>query len=309
MTRTFLAASVLATLAAASPAFAQGNSQQHRKNPGNAGNSANAGKPGNAGVGVSAPPSRNDLAVPTVVSPPASPGATPLAWIDDASLLAPGSVYLSMSALRWSGGGASEVDFPIVDAAIGLAPRLQLSASVPRVVGSPDPEGAVGGVGTSFFSAKVGVYELADRGVKVAVTPTMQLLGEGVVAALEPGQGRVRWGLPVSAEISRGTTRLYGGGGYFSPGLWFAGAAVGARASEKVFVSAGFSRAWRGDEGFDVPLSERDRKELSGGAAYVLTPNVTLFGSVGRTVKTLVENGAGTSIVGGVSFSLAPTIQ
>jgi hypothetical protein len=70
-------------------------------------------------------------------------------------------------------------------------------------------------------------------------------------------------------------------------------------------VSAGFSRAWRHSAIPDVPLAERDRKELSGGVAYVAAPSMTLFGSIGRTIKTLDENGAGTSISGGVSFSFA----
>jgi hypothetical protein len=217
-------------------------------------------------------------------------------------------VSLSISAMRWSGAGdagASEVDAPIVDAAIGLAPRLQLSASVPRVVDGTDAGGAAGGVGTSFFSAKIGLYERADGHVKLAAAPTLQVLGEGVVASLEPAAGRARWGLPVSAEVGSGTTRLYGGGGYFSPGVWFAGIAVGARASDKVSVSVGVSRAWRAADAEtpDAPLSERDRKEISGGAAYALTPALSIFASIGRTVKTLEANGAGTTVSGGLSLA------
>lgn len=283
---------LLAVFLCAASASAQGNSSNA---PGKTKTKTSSGST------AAAAPSRNQLAAVAVAPVPSPSGATPLAWVDDASLLPPGMVTLSMSAMRWSGGGISEVDAPIIDAAIGLAPRVQLSASIPRVVGSANPDGAIGGVGTSFFSAKIAAI---DKPIKVAVAPTLQLLGEGVIAALEPGEGRVRWGLPVSAEISRGAMRIYGGGGYFSPGLWFTGAAVGAQAASNVFVSAGFSRAWRRSEIPDVPLSERDRKEISGGVAYVLHPSVTVFGSIGRTVKTLIENGAGTSIVGGASFSV-----
>ena len=254
---------------------------------------------------TTAAPSRNELTAVAVAPVPSPSGATPLAWVDDATLLPPGMVTVSLSALRWSGGGVSEVDAPIVDVAAGIAPRLQISASVPRVVGGAEPDGAVGGVGTSFFGAKIGVYEHAKHSFKVAATPTLQVLGEGVVASLEPGEGRVRWGLPVSAEISHGSMRVYGGSGYFSPGLWFAGAAVATQASEKIFLSGGFSRAWRHSEIADVPMSERDHKELSGGVAYVVHPSITVFGSVSRTVMTLIENGAGTSIIGGASFSFA----
>jgi hypothetical protein len=275
-----VAAGIAWMLAASSPAYAQGNSQ-NRKNK---------------------PPSRNELAV-TAVAAPAPAGVTPLAWIDDASLLGADMLAVSMSASRWSGGGVSEVDIPVVDIAYGLAPRVQLAMSVPRVVGGVDPDGAAGGIGTSFFSAKIALYEAPGHSFKVAVSPTMQVLGKGVAAALGPDVNRFRWGLPLSGEISAGAVRVYGGGGYFTPGLWYSGGAVAVRATQRTFVSGGVSRAWRTSDLPDVPLSSRDRKEISGGAAYVVTPLISVFGSIGHTVATLEENGAGTSIAGGVSFA------
>jgi hypothetical protein len=285
MTGRSIAVGALAALlmgAFAVPAFAQGKSQ---------------GK----GNGKGAPPSRNELA-PSAPSAPPTTAATPLAWIDDATLVAPGVVAVSISAMRWEGSSLSEVDFPIVDAAIGLAPRVQLSASVPRIVGDQDPAGAAGGVGTSFVSAKIQVAENRTSTVKMAVAPTLQLLGEGVVATLGPNQGRVRFGLPVSVEVDRGGVRLYGGGGYFSPGLWFSGAAIGFRATPKLFVNAGLSRAWRSADGLDIAMSDRDRTELSGGAAYALTPHVNIFGALSTTIATLDANGAGTTITGGMAI-------
>lgn len=302
MTLTRFAAGAL-VLALAAPAFGQGNGNGSGKGQGKSqtGNGA-------PGKGQSAPPSRNELAPVAPVAAPPVVGATPIAWVDDATLLDPGAVALSVSAVRWSGSDLSEVDVPIVNAALGLAPRVQLAASVPRTLGSADPTGASGGVGTSFFSAKVQLLDDRARHVKVAVAPTMQVLGAGVVAALGPDEGRVRWGLPVSAEISSGALRLYGGGGYFAPGLWFTGAAVGVQTTPKLTINAGISRAWRGADGLAIPLSDRDRKEITGGAAYALSPHVAAFGSVGRTVATLDENGAGTTVSGGLSvwFATAP---
>ncbi len=283
MTRTIAAAGACVALAVSAPAFAQGKSQDHKKG---------------------APPSRNELAAPAIIAAPA--GATPLAWIDDATLVAPGFVSLSVSALRWSGADATEVDAPVVDAAFGLAPRVQLSASVPRVVGSADPAGAAGGMGTSFFTAKVALWDRPRSAFKLAAAPTMQLLGQAVATSLGADQGRVRWGLPLSGEVDGGPLRVYGGGGYFSPGLWFGGGAVAARTSERMVVTAGVSRAWRtAADQPGVPLSERDRKEISGGAAYTLNPSVTVFASLGHTVATLDQNGAGMSVSGGLSVFFA----
>jgi hypothetical protein len=282
MTRMAWVAGVVMTLAASTTALAQGNSQKKK----------------------TAPPSRNELA-PAAPAAPSSTSATPLAWVDDASLLAPGQVAISVSAMRWQGGDAGEVDVPIVDAAFGLASRVQLSVSVPRVVGGADPSGAAGGVGTSFFSTKIAVYEDAAHGFKMSAAPTLQLLGAGVVESFGVPQSRVRWGLPVSAELSRGTTRLYGGGGYFSPGLWFSGVAAGFGINAKTNASIGVSRAWRRTDVVDTPLSDRDRKEISGGVSYAVHPRISVFGSIGRTFATRDENGAGTSISGGVSIFVA----
>ncbi len=294
MTKPFLAAGAI-VVALAAPLFAQGN-----------GHGQGNGQGKGLGKGQSAPPSRNQLAPVATVEAPAAISATPIAWVDDATLLDAGTVALSISAVRWDGAGVGEVDVPIVNAAMGLAPRLQLSASVPRTLGSGDPSGAAGGVGTSFFGAKVQLWNDATRAVKIAVAPTLQLLGAGVAAALGPNESRTRWGLPVSGEIDRGAFRLYGGGGYFSPSVWFTGAAFAVQTTPKMILNAGVSRAWRGSEdGVDTPLAERDRKEISGGAAYVLASHIVAFGSIGRTFATLDENGAGTTVSGGVSLWFA----
>jgi hypothetical protein len=282
--RAAMAAGIAVMLAAPCPAAAQGRGQPERK-------------PGT-------PPSRNSLPSPTIAG--ATGGVTPFAWLDDATVLEPGDVSLTLSAMRWQGSDASEVDLPIVETAIGLTDRVHFSASVPRVVGSADAAGAAGGMGTSFFGLKVGLIDDRRRGVKLSVSPTLEVLGEGVLQSIEPGGGRVQVGLPVSAEVDRGRLRLFGGGGYFSRGVWFGGGGIGMRAAGRLFVSGSFSRSWRRADVADAPLSDRDRNELSAGASCALTPRVSLFGALGHTIATADENGAGATIAGGVSFFFRP---
>src|SRR5919204_3263861 len=75
----------------------------------------------------STPPSQSVLPSPTISSGGGSAsGTAPLAWIDDASVLAPGMLSLSISAVRWQGADLSEVNFPVVDMALGLGSRVQL---------------------------------------------------------------------------------------------------------------------------------------------------------------------------------------
>jgi hypothetical protein len=274
-----LAASAIVALAFTTPALAQGKGK---------------GKD-------NTPPSRSDLSSSAGVS---GVGATPFAWIDDASTVEPGSVWISASGLTWHGNGASEFDAPIVDAAIGLAPRVQLTASVPTSLGSGDPTGAAGGIGTAYFSAKIGVFQRKDRRLKVAVSPTLEVLSRGVLDSIGPGQRRAHWGAPVSAQFDRGRLRAYTGVGYFSRGVWFSGGGASFQARRKVFVSGTLSRSWRRDESGLVPIGERRRTDISGTISYVLRPQITASGSFGRTIMTLPQNGAGTSVSGGVSVFL-----
>jgi hypothetical protein len=282
----FVGASAVLALALAIPARAQGNGK---------------------GKGhKSTAPSQSVLPSPTVGGGASAGGAAPLAWIDDASVLPPGMLSLSISALRWQGADLSEVNFPVVDMAAGLAPRVQLGASIPRIVGAADPAGVIGGVGTSYVSVKIGVLTHATSGLKLAVAPTLEILGEAAIQSLTPAGRRTQFGLPVMAEIERDAARMFGSAGYFSSGAWFAGGGVGVQASPRVAVSASFSRAWASDT---TNLPARRRNEISGGAAFSLTPHMSLFGSLGHTIATADDNGAGTSAAAGVSFLILPSIK
>jgi hypothetical protein len=242
----------------------------------------------------SSPPSSSPLPSPT--TGPAA-GASPLAWLDDASLLAPGSMSVTISTMRWSGADLSEVNFPVVEASVGLAPRFQIGANVPHIVGSADGTGPVSGVGTAYISSKIALLT-GGSGVKLAVSPVIEVLGEGAVQSLAPGEGRTQFGLPVSVEVGQGPARAFASTGFFSRGVWFAGGGVSVQATPKVGASLSFTRSWANDSTIGV---SRDRRELSGGASYVIKPQMAVYGALGRTIATTDDNGAGTTISGGVS--------
>jgi len=268
-------------LCAAGPpsrAYAQGNSANHRKG---------------------SPPSKSLLPAPRGIGGGAA-ATTPFGWLDDASVLGPGEASLALSVVRWMGADASETNAPVVDVGLGVAKRVQLTATVPRVLGSEDPAG--GSFGTSYLSVKVGVLNDQSRGVKVAVSPTLELLGSALAGALGPGASRTQWGLPASVELDRGAARAYAGGGYFSRGVWFGGAGGAVQPSSKLVVSAALTRSWTTAGAPDVPLADRVRNELSGGAFYSLSRSFGVFGSVGRTIATSDANGAGAIVAIGVSL-------
>jgi hypothetical protein len=279
----YLAAAAILVLVMTTPSFGQGKSQQKK--------------------GKGSPPSRSTLPAPTAIG--RSTGATPFAWLDDASLMTPGGVWLGVSVARWAGTDSSEIDVPVIDVAIGLTPRLQVGASVPRVVGSSDPAGAAGGLGTTYFNAKIRVLDVESVGFKIAVAPTIEVLNASALAAA-PDQGRMQWGLPASAEIDRGSARVYASTGYFSRGVWFAGAGGGWQATPRLGVSVSFSRAWSTTLSADPTVPSPNRNEVSGGAFYSLKSNLGVFGSVGHTIATDDADGAGMTVSIGMSLMVPP---
>jgi hypothetical protein len=240
-------------------------------------------------------------------------GTTPLAAIMDASVLPTGYASVTMSALRWQGTDASEVDVPVVGVAVGVAPRLQIGASIPYTVGN-DTAGVAGGWGTTYLSAKIGLVQNHETGVKLAVSPTIQVLGAGVLSSLSAGESRVTWGLPVSVEVESGDARLFASGGYFSGGIGFAGGGLGVQASSRVMLSGSFSHAWSSATSTTSITSAtgtvtslttdltNTRSEVSAGLSISVAPHVGVFGSVGHTIGTTDANGAGLTIVGGLSL-------
>ena len=283
-----LALALAAPLILASPLYGQGTGNGHKDNKGN----------GNGNGHKSTPPSSLPLPSPSIGLAAA---ALPAVWLDDASLLTPGTAAFTVGVNRWAGADLNEVDFPVVSAAIGLAPRFQIGASVPRVVGSADGTGPVGGIGTSYISGKVALLTGAD-GVKLAVSPVLQILGNGAVQTLAPQQSRTQVGLPVSLEVSQGPTHVFASAGVFSGGAWFAGGGTAIQATARLGLSFSVTRAWANDPTTGIT---GDRREVSGGVSYFVRPQIALYGSLGQTIATTDANGAGTTVGGGVTFLLS----
>ena len=250
--------------------------------------------------GKGKPPSSSPL--PVAAAPPPGIGATPIPWIDDANLMPSGAMSVDLSMSRWQGDGIGETTLPVVNFAVGLSDRFQLALSVPRVVGD-EAAGIAGGIGTTFVSGKYAAY-VSDSGLKVAVAPTLELLGANVLPSLGPNEKRAQFGVPVSLELDSGGRRAYFSTGWFSRGVWFAGAGLGLQVHRRVGVSASFSRSWTSVD--PVLLESRDKAELSGGVGIALAPHVSVFASASHTIATSVENGAGATVSAGMSFYIPP---
>jgi hypothetical protein len=228
-----------------------------------------------------------------------STGTTPFAWVDDATLLPAGIGALTVSAVSWHGTDASETEVPVVGAAVGIAPRFQLSARVPYIIDDP-ASGVVGGWGTTYLSGKIGLLQNAS-GVKLSVAPTLQIFGSGAVTL--PGESQAHWGIPVSVEVDPGGTRLFASAGYFSGGIGFVGGGVSVDVTPRLTLSTSLSHAWSASDTTSPLLaaSEATRTEISGGASVSIAPHFAVFGAISQTIGTTDANGAGLTAVAGVS--------
>src|SRR5262249_23742866 len=160
--------------------------------------------------------------------------------------------------------------------------RVQLGASIPHIIGSADPAGAVGGLGSLYFYGKVGL--LGDESpIKLAVSPTIEVLSEGAALSLAPTEGRAQFGPPVSVGDGAGSPRVFAGTGFFTRGIRFAGGGVSVRPASRVGVSLSLSHSWTTSDTLGVVA---DRTEVTGSAAVTIAPNVALFGSIGQTIAT-----------------------
>ena len=104
-------------------------------------------------------------------------------------------------------------------------------------------------------------------------------------------------------EFDVGSTRVFAGAGFFTRGIRFAGGGVAAQASQKLAISVSLSHSWTTTDALGVVA---DRTELTGSVAYMIAPHVSVFGSIGQTLATTDQDGAGTTVSGGMSVLLRP---
>jgi hypothetical protein len=227
------------------------------------------------------------------------------AWLDDATVVDPNQGYASISVGHFRALGGRQTDFPIVDAALGVLPRVQIGVSVPYYRLNFLDGSRASGLGDVYLSAKVNLIDPAatKNGFGLAVIPLAEVLSDE-----DPISGdRFYWGLPIGVEWRRAKYRVYGSTGYFSRGAVFGSGAVEVPLTERVVATGALvhTRALNDDPAADFIGLSKARTDVTGGAAFILTPSVVAFGSVGRTISTLDANGASLMVSAGVSVSFA----
>ena len=285
------AAAIAIIVLTAAPAAAQGNGNGHA-------------------FGRYKPKPASSTTTTTTTAPVAAVEAPPIfgvrqfgSWLDDASLVEPAHGYASISIGHYRSLSGRQTDFPIADGAFGLTPHLQVGVSVPYHRLTFNDGTRVTGLGDVYLSTKVSLISPEDTVSQfgLALSPVLEVLGDA-----DPiKNSRLFWGLPVNVELRRDGYRVYGSGGYFSRGALFGSGAFEVPLHERLIATAvlAYTRSLNANPGADsLGLSKR-RMDVSGAAAYVLSPSFVVFGSVGRTISAKDINASSLVVSGGFSVS------
>jgi hypothetical protein len=273
-------------LLAAGPAIAQGRSDSA---PGQ-----NKDKPAKSSKPAAKAPQSGIASPVTATTSTSAASANAVAyygsWLDDASIVAPGEVWVGLATGYWRGASNRQVDAPVVSAAAGISPRVQAGGSA-SFYHFRDAEG-ISENGFGSFSL-YGKFLIADparapNAIGVAVTPLLEL---------SPGsESPVGWALPVNIEAQRGKARMYGSAGYFSRGSLFGTIGVDVPLTSGVFLNGTFGQSYA--------RTGTHQTSIGIGASLGLTETSGLFIGLGQTFIPSELGPGGVSIAGGMSFLL-----
>ena len=285
-------ATAIASLAIAAPAAAQGNGH------------GNAYGHYKSTVSSATPSPSSPANAPNI---PGTGVRTFGTWLDDASVMDPGTGFVSFGFGLFKTPVYREIDFPSVDSGFAVNRRLQVGMTVPyfhaNEVGGPLSRG----FGEVYLNAK---YQLR--------APTHEKLGIGLIPMVEvlsvappSGGGRVQWALPVSVEKQASGWRVMGSGGYFSRGALFGAGALEVEVSKRAWATGSLSHSYstRTDELGTALGLRRARTDLAGGLTYALRPDVAFYGSLGRTISARDANSATMIFAAGVSLGVTRPVR
>ena len=222
-------------------------------------------------------------------------------WLDDASVMSPGSGFVTLGFAYWHGAAFREFDLPMVDSGVALHQRIQVGMSFPYYHAG-EPGGPVTrGLGNIYMTTKVQLRDPASQPLGLAITPMLEVLDSTPLG----GGSRVNWALPANVEIRRDGWRAFGSGGYFSRGALFGSGAIEAAVSNRAWVMASLSQSYstKADELTAALALPRGQTDITGGLTVAVNPMIAVYTTVGHTISNRETNAATLNFAGGVSFN------
>ena len=295
----------LGLLVASGPAFAQGRSDsapgQSKDKDAKSDNPSTqkSGSNGSSSSGSRQPSLAAESGIGSPVTSSAATSAPAAAanavvyygsWLDDASIVSPGDVWIALATGYWRGDSNRQLDVPVVSAAVGMTSRFQAGGSA-SFYHFRDPDGLTeSGAGT--FSA-YGKFQLldpmrAENAIGIAITPLIEL---------SPGSSeRFGWALPVNIETQRGNLRVYGSAGYFSRGSVFGTIGADIPVGSRFALSANIGQSYAS--------AGSHQTSFGAGFSVGLTPKSGAYVGIGQTFMPAAIGPSGVSLAGGISFLL-----
>ena len=306
MTATKFLVAILSVSVAAGSAAAQGrsdsapgqNKDKTKDKPAGSSSASNGSSNGTSrSNGSSSRSSESGIASPvtstTATSAPATAANAVIyygSWLDDASVVSPGDLWVSLSTGYWTADANRQIDAPVVTAAVGINSRMQAGGTA-SFYHFRDAEGfSEAGVGSISAYGKILLVDAATNanGLGFAVTPLVEI---------SPGsQDEIGWALPVNVEKRRGSLRIYGSTGYFSRGSIFATIGADMPLGSRVSISGNFGRSYA-REG-------TSQSSFGVGAFVMMTSTSGAFAGIGQTIMPTQLGPGGVSFAGGISFLL-----
>ena len=224
-------------------------------------------------------------------------------WLDDATVMEPGSGFVTIGLAYWRGSAFREFDVPMVDSGMAVHERVQVGMSFPYYYAGAPGSPVAKGFGNVYMTTKVQLRDPASYPVGFAVTPMLEILDSAPVT----GGGRVNWALPANVELRREGWRAFGSGGYFSRGALFASGAIEAALSDRAWVVASLSQSYslRADELTAALALPRGQTDVTGGLTVALSPKIAAYTTVGHTISNREINAGTLNLTGGVSFNFS----
>jgi hypothetical protein len=225
-------------------------------------------------------------------------------WLDDATAMAPGEGWLTVSLQRWNSPLGTGIDAPVFDLLGGVVSRVHVFASIPYSRTSYTGLPSSGELGTLYFGGKFVVRAPDDKGIGIAISPTVEVLSPSAI--VDTGYSRVNAVLPLSAEWRHERTRIYGSTGVFTRGAYFLSGAVEQTLTDRLVATGALSQAWaiRGDALAEELGLRSSRTDLSGSLAWVVSPHLMLFTSGARTISPLDADATRFALSVGASMNL-----
>jgi hypothetical protein len=211
-------------------------------------------------------------------------------WLDDASIVPAGGVWVGLSTGYWKAEALRQIDAPVISAVVGLNRRLQIGGSVP-IYHFRDATGL----------SESGIGNIAIYGKALFIDPATQANGIGVAVAplveiSSSSPDRIGWALPLNVEVRRERVRMYGSGGYFSRGSIFGSFAAEVPAGERVSITGTFGQSFANAGSHQTSLGVSLGLSVSSTASFYI--------GLGKSFQPAAAGPGGTSLAGGASFLL-----